>query len=623
MTTIRIICLGNELVRDDGIGVRVGRVLQKLELPQNARVELRRAMGLELLDELEPEQELIVVDATRTGRPPGEVHVMELIEASQLAGAPYCCHGMSLAEILEVARRMFPERLPLRVTVVGVEAEDLDDYGTALSPSMQRALPEAVERVLELLGLSQEARERGKAEAERWRGWTPTIEEVFGLDTKGGKEPMKEGNEVEPGGIHSIEEMPFRELVLRDSDLAALRREHADSEPDERRLAADFVYHRGAAGDVHGPVKNTDDQSADEWRSEVTALAIAPDYAPAILTVGTLEYELGRHEEALELLDGLTKLSPKTAGLGEILQQAATYLADKGDESAARELLRRAGERLPVALEEVAPKTRGGEAPMNVREILGWEGSYHEICREERNLSAILYHLLLLPENANRFLSLLDLSPDYGEDELEVYFEYSLLRDLWAVEVGRDVAKARKVILESLPLPEDLGLADASILELNELFGATPKASAEFIQSPARWSMDRFRKNIEDDELFLEICRFKWAFNAKPDIVIRTGAREMVCIEAKWFSPEGSYPTSAKEKAEFARRGLRRVKQTELQRYAMEQLLGYRTELVYLTRKPSSRSLFGDRHSITWREVFAALAMTNRPRFVRRWIDRI
>jgi len=167
-------------------------VLETLDLSKGIRIELRRVIGLELLDELESEVELVLVDATRTGRPPGTCHVMELIDAAALAGTPYCCHGMSVAEILEIARRMFPERLPPRIAVVGVEAEELDDYGTRLSPSMQRALPEAVDLVLQTIGASETTRETARREAERWRDWEPSVEEVFGLKEEGGTNERQE-----------------------------------------------------------------------------------------------------------------------------------------------------------------------------------------------------------------------------------------------------------------------------------------------------------------------------------------------------------------------------------------------------------------------------------------------
>ena len=46
----RILCLGNELVRDDGVGIRIGRILGELPLPAEVCVELAPHLGFALLD---------------------------------------------------------------------------------------------------------------------------------------------------------------------------------------------------------------------------------------------------------------------------------------------------------------------------------------------------------------------------------------------------------------------------------------------------------------------------------------------------------------------------------------------------------------------------------------------
>jgi hydrogenase maturation protease len=176
----RVICLGNEMVRDDGIGVRVGRVLQRLPLPEQITVELRRMVGLELLDELRPDQALLLVDATQTGAEPGSISVLEFAEATDMAQAPYCCHGVGLAEVLVIARRLHPERLPSRATVVGIEAEELESFGTSLTATLQAALPEAVATVLAALKLSEELQRQGREEGTKWQAWEPSIAQVAG-----------------------------------------------------------------------------------------------------------------------------------------------------------------------------------------------------------------------------------------------------------------------------------------------------------------------------------------------------------------------------------------------------------------------------------------------------------
>lgn len=74
-----------------------------------------------------------------------------------------------------------------------------------------------------------------------------------------------------------------------------------------------------------------------------------------------------------------------------------------------------------------------------------------------------------------------------------------------------------------------------SVVELNEFFGAVPVASREYIQMPGKWSIERFAPHILDDDAFLRTCRFKWAFDAKPDIVIHTTHDAALRVEAKTY----------------------------------------------------------------------------------------
>lgn len=97
---------------------------------------------------------------------------------------------------------------------------------------------------------------------------------------------------------YTIQEKPFRELLILDNELSEARRECANRTPQDRRMEADFTYHKGSADRVFGVALGRN-VSEDPWRAEVMALAIDPNYAPAILTVGSLEYELGRRDEAL------------------------------------------------------------------------------------------------------------------------------------------------------------------------------------------------------------------------------------------------------------------------------------------------------------------------------------
>jgi hypothetical protein len=255
----------------------------------------------------------------------------------------------------------------------------------------------------------------------------------------------------------------------------------------------------------------------------------------------------------------------------------------------------------------------------NLCAILDFGAPYHAINREERNLAALLYHALLLPGNLERFLRVIECPFALREDEAAVYFEYALLRDLWHTEVRGNEAAARRVIEECLAPPPEVGLGAMSIEELNRFFGTT---SSKYIRNPGTWSGRRFMREIADDAFFLSVCRFKWCFNTKPDLVIQLGPDEVVCIEAKLESAEGSYPTHPKEKREFARRGLTRVGQMELQRHLFEELLGMKTQLVFLVADGAKGSS-STHERLTWREAFDAMDLTGAPTWVHAWVARV
>lgn len=100
---------------------------------------------------------LVVVDAVRSARAPGTVLVLEVGDTGQDRAAladrvdpgPAGTHGFGLAGAIELARVL--GRLPPRVVVVGVEAQQFD-HGAPMSEEIAAALPAAVAAVLDALG---------------------------------------------------------------------------------------------------------------------------------------------------------------------------------------------------------------------------------------------------------------------------------------------------------------------------------------------------------------------------------------------------------------------------------------------------------------------------------------
>ncbi len=152
MGLIRIIGLGNVLAGDDGVGILAARRLKARLGKQQAdlvevQVEVIEAelVGLEVLDLMEGADVVMLVDAARSGHPPGTLHRLEVSDGPiGKTLFPHSTHALNAVDALELGRTL--GTLPPRVIVFGIEAGTLR-AGEALSPEVARALEEVVERL--------------------------------------------------------------------------------------------------------------------------------------------------------------------------------------------------------------------------------------------------------------------------------------------------------------------------------------------------------------------------------------------------------------------------------------------------------------------------------------------
>ena len=116
-----VIGCGNTDRGDDGAGILVARRLRELGL--NA-VE-HSGDGLALLDLWNPDDEVILVDATVSGKKPGTVSIWDPIR-QPLAAETFRCstHAFGPWEAIELARAL--DRLPRRIDIYGIEAVNFE-----------------------------------------------------------------------------------------------------------------------------------------------------------------------------------------------------------------------------------------------------------------------------------------------------------------------------------------------------------------------------------------------------------------------------------------------------------------------------------------------------------------
>jgi hydrogenase maturation protease len=151
MTSALVICIGNELAADDGAGAAVYRILQKATLPAGTRLLLLGVGGMELLDELEGEECLVVVDAVQFGARPGTIHNLAWDRIPSLGQRPVSGHGIGIREAIEVGRRLFPDKMPTHIRLIGIEGNCFTALGTGLTAEVADAVDVAAEEVVNFL----------------------------------------------------------------------------------------------------------------------------------------------------------------------------------------------------------------------------------------------------------------------------------------------------------------------------------------------------------------------------------------------------------------------------------------------------------------------------------------
>jgi hydrogenase maturation protease len=141
---ILILCLGNDVLRDDGVGWRVAEELER-DGPPGAVIRRSSVAGFYLLDELVGFGRAVVVDAIQTGQnPPGTVLSFPL-EAIHTPAGP-SPHSVGLPAVLDLGRSSGLD-LPSRIHVVAVEVEDMTTVTEGLTAAVQRAVVPAVQAV--------------------------------------------------------------------------------------------------------------------------------------------------------------------------------------------------------------------------------------------------------------------------------------------------------------------------------------------------------------------------------------------------------------------------------------------------------------------------------------------
>jgi hydrogenase maturation protease len=144
-----VLGLGNILMRDEGLGVRVvERLLEDCQFPPEVKVVDGGTLGLDLLPWVEEADRLLVIDAVDKGAEPGSLARLEGEEVPMFLGVKISPHQMGLADLLAAAQ--LRGYLPQELVLWGMQPM-LIEVGLELSPPVAAQLETLKERVLDEL----------------------------------------------------------------------------------------------------------------------------------------------------------------------------------------------------------------------------------------------------------------------------------------------------------------------------------------------------------------------------------------------------------------------------------------------------------------------------------------
>jgi hydrogenase maturation protease len=138
---VLVLGIGNLLWADEGFGVRcVEQLAAQWHVPADVTVMDGGTQGLYLLPYVQGAQRLIVFDAIDYGLPPGTMKRVEGDAVPRFMGAKkMSLHQTGFQEVIAAAD--LTGQLPKELLLIGVQPEELEDYGGSLRDVVKARLP--------------------------------------------------------------------------------------------------------------------------------------------------------------------------------------------------------------------------------------------------------------------------------------------------------------------------------------------------------------------------------------------------------------------------------------------------------------------------------------------------
>ena len=144
---VLVLGVGNVIMGDEGVGIHTLRMLELGPVPAGVRLLDGGTAGINLLEDIQDARVVVMIDATRDGRPAGSI---ALHRPTSVGALPHglSAHDLGLKDLFAAAALL--GKMPV-IYLFTISVETVTPMSLELSPPVAEAVPAVVEAVSALV----------------------------------------------------------------------------------------------------------------------------------------------------------------------------------------------------------------------------------------------------------------------------------------------------------------------------------------------------------------------------------------------------------------------------------------------------------------------------------------
>jgi len=142
-----VLGLGNPILRDDGVGIKVAREIGRRLISSSIDVREASVAGLGLLELIQGYTKVVLIDSIQIkGGVPGEIFLLDLNDLKHTIrlSSP---HDVNFATAIGLGKKL-GLNLPGEIRIYAIQVEDISTFGENCSPSVEKAISGIAEKII-------------------------------------------------------------------------------------------------------------------------------------------------------------------------------------------------------------------------------------------------------------------------------------------------------------------------------------------------------------------------------------------------------------------------------------------------------------------------------------------